>query len=167
MTYTDRKGYESLREKMNERGFYVCGTEPLEFAPMPNGFTSKGNANKFLGLQMNDYHFVAFKNFSLQVGLHEEVVKAFMMVMLGSFTKEPHPLIEITTFYKGRMYKHAHYVTHFYRALQYENWDSAIEKIFCGMDDTIDSWYRIVRTLIMEGRWPEQEFVSDVKFLEL
>lgn len=30
----------------------------------------------------------------------------------------------------------------------------------------IATWQRSVRTLILENRWPEEEYISDVKFME-
>ena len=29
-----------------------------------------------------------------------------------------------------------------------------------------DTWWRSVRTLIVEGRWPEKEFISGVRFMD-
>ena len=42
----------------------------------------------------------------------------------------------------------------------------AVDWLMRETERLVDTWGRSVRTLIVEGRWPEEEFISDVRFMD-
>ncbi len=166
ITWQERELSERLRNEFEKRGFYQLGHAPTEFVPMPYGFRSREDCTKFLSILEEEYKYIAFKNMAVKTGTaDEQTVSANMFVMLGSFRREPCHVAEITAFYQGRMYKYVNTFYHFNYWMQ----DDIQKAVYWLMQETerlVDTWWRSVRTLIVEGRWPEEEFISDVRFME-
>ena len=171
ITWQERELSERLRNELEKRGFYQLGHAPTEFAPIPYGFRSRENCTKFLSILEEEYKYIAFKNMAVKTGTaDEQTVIANMFVKLGSLRREPYPVAEITAFYQGKMYKYVNMCYHFNHWMQAARSGDDIQKaIDVLMEETerlVDTWWRSVRTLIVEGRWPEEEFISDVRFMD-
>ena len=170
-TWQERELDERLPNEFEKRGFYQLGNAPSAFAPMPYGFRSRENCTKFLSIIKEEYDYVAFKNMAVKTGTaDEQTVIANMFVKLGSLSREPCPVAEITAFYQGRMYKYVNKCYHFIRWMQDvrsgDDIQEAVDGLMRETERLVDTWWRSVRTLIVEGRWPEEEFVSDVRFMD-
>lgn len=163
LSLKDRKGYESLAEKMQQQGYVVCYGSPVaDVKQIPNGIGDYIQGIRYLRKLQNGYLFVAYKNFELTGGLTDERIAVCLMLMMGSITLSPLPLIEATVFYRGRLYKIVAEAHHFPDVVHYSGWDRAIDVLQNTTGDVLDRLYDIVRRIILEGRWPEGEFFSEV-----
>ena len=173
-TWQERELDERLRDEFKKRGFYQLGSSPIVFAPMPFGFKNRDNCTRFLKLTQADYKYVAYKNILVTTGFEgiEGVseVGANVFIKLGSVTKEICPVIELTAFYHGRMYKYMNncepFIHEMYYADRRDDIQKAIDVLMEYAQMAIDTWWRSVRTLIVENRWPEEEYITDIKFLK-
>ena len=171
ITWKERELSERLRNEFEKRGFYQLDHAPTEFAPIPYGFRSRENCTKFLSILEEEYKYIAFKNMAVKTGtVDEQTVSANMFVKLGSLSRELCPMAEITAFYQGRMYKYVNMCYHFNHWMQAArsggDIQEAVDRLMQETEDLVDTWWRSVRTLIVEGRWPEEEFISDVRFMD-
>lgn len=171
ITWQERELSERLRNEFGKRGFYQLGHEPTEFAPIPYGFRSRENCTKFLSILEEEYRYIAFKNMAVKTGTaDEQTVIANMFVKFGSLSRESYPVAEITAFYQGRMYKYVsmfYYFNHWMQdARSGDEIQEAVDRLMRETERLVDTWWRSVRTLIVEGRWPEEEFISDVRFMD-
>lgn len=163
LSLKDRKGYESLAEKMQHQGYVVCYGSPVaDVKQIPNGIGDYIQGIRYLRKLQDDYLFVAYKNFELTVGLADERITVCLMLMMGSVTLSPTPLIEATVFYRVMHYKIVAEARHFPDSVLYSGWDRAIDVLQNTTGGVLDRLYDIVRRIILEGRWPEGEFFSEV-----
>lgn len=163
LSLKERKDYESLAEKMQQQGYVVCYGSPVaDVKQIPNGIGDYIQGIRYLRKLQNDYLFVAYKNFELTVGLADERITVCLMLMMGSVTLSPLPLIEATVSYRGKRYKIVAEARHFPNAVRYSGWDWAIDVLRNTTGSVLDHLYDIVRRIILEGSWPEGEFSSEV-----
>lgn len=173
MDWRKRRLDELLHEEFKQRGFYLVGSTPLEWAPMIGGFKTHAAMEKFLSLESVDYKYVAYKNLAVTVGLepgNKHEVTACLFVKMGSVTRMERAFTELVTFYRGRMYKHASICNSFFflvdNAGTTEDLKAALREEWRYVEVAVDRWQDGIRTLIMENRWPEEEYIGDLKFLE-
>lgn len=138
---------------------------------MPNGFKNREKCTEYLSIMEDEYKYVAFKNMSATTGIiQEQTVIANMFIKLGSLRREPYPMIELTAFYQGRMYRYVSQCYHFNREMEFarspEDVQQAIERLMMEATEVVNLWWRSVRTLIVENRWPEEEYITDVNYLQ-
>jgi len=171
ISWQQRELNERLPEEFKKRGFYMLGFAPPEFAPMPYGFKNRDKCTEYLSIMEDEYKYVAFKNMAVKTGtIEEQEVIGNMFVKLGSLRREPYPMIELTAFYQGRMYRYVNQCYHFSREMEFarscEDVQQAIERLMMEATEVVDLWWRSVRTLIVENRWPEEEYITDVNYLQ-
>jgi hypothetical protein len=65
-------------------------------------------------------------------------------------------------FYRGKRYKIVAEARHVPDAVHYSGWERAIDVLQNTTSSVLDRLYGIVRRVIIEGRWPEGEFFSEV-----
>jgi len=160
-----------LREEFEKRGFYLVGSGPIELAPMPAIFKNHAAAEKFLKLESQDYEYVAYKNINAVVGTdNQNIIKACLFIKIGSRKREINPIADLAMFYQERLYKCTCECRNFFFEIGYvrssEELKDATKEIWQCAEQVVYHWQHVVRTLVMENRWPEEEFISDVKFLE-
>lgn len=163
-----------LREEFDKRGFYLVNSEPIEWAPRINGFKKHSSMVKYLMLESNDYEYVAYKNMSVTVGNEGsgmQEIASCLFIKVGARRKaEVNPMVELVTFYQGRMYKHVGICRSFFFRIGYvrstEELKDVTNEIWESAALIVNNWLLNIRTLIVENRWPEEEYISDLKFLE-
>lgn len=171
MGWIERELDELLREEFRKRGFYLLGNGLTKYAPMPNGFKSREKATEFLEIEEDEYRYVAYKNMAVLTGYGEnnEQVTGCIFIKIGSLRREPYPIVELTAFYQNRMYKYVADSHGFNRRMEFvrksEDIKDAVKILFDDVDYTVNTWQKSVRTLIVENRWPEEEYISNVDFL--
>ena len=170
-----RKEFDKLlREEFERRGFYLVNSEPIEWAPMINGFKKRRSMEKYLTLESEDYEYVAYKNLSMNMGNEERGIQdiaSCLFIKVGPRRKaEVNPMVELVTFYQGRMYKHVGICRGFFFRIGYVNSSEELKEVTNEIWEyaalVVNNWQHTVRTLIVENRWPEEEYISDLKFLE-
>ena len=163
---------ELLREEFERRGFYLVGSEPVEWAPMLCVFKTHRASVRFLELESEDYKYVAYKNLSAAVGTDaQDVITACLFIKIGSNKRaEVNPMTELMAFYRGRLYKYVSLCQSFFFRMGYVRstgeLKETMKEIWNYAELAVETWQRSIRTLIMENRWPEEEYISDIKFLE-
>lgn len=168
MGWIERELDERLKNGFRERGFYLLNEGPARHAPIPAGFRNVERAEKYLEELQEEYRFVAYKNLeaSTGIGSENERVTGNLFIRLGSCSREPYPMVELTAFYRERMYKYVAECHHFSHrmACVHDTNDvaDAVKILFEYVRDVIDTWQRSVRTLILENRWPEEDYISGV-----
>ena len=159
---------ELLRDELEKRGFYFTGTEPLIFAPMINGFKCRESSAEYLSRMLRDYLYVAYKNLDAAVGFENRGKHEFtacLFIPIGS-QYGVNLAVELTVFYQGRMYKYACKCSRFFFEMFRAHSTPEMKEIWIYAERAVDTWQRSIRTLIIENRWPEEEYISDIKFLE-
>lgn len=167
--WRERELDERLRKQFDERGFYLLNDGPVVHAPLPAGFNNTDRTEEYLEELQDEYRYVAYKNMeaSTGIGSRNERVVGNIFIKVGSLSREPYPIVELTAWYGGRMYKYMAECCHFNMYFRDVNdVADAVKILFEYVKDVITTWQRSVRALILENRWPEEEYISDVKFME-
>ena len=169
--WRERELDERLRKQFEERGFYLLNDGPVRHAPLPTGFNNTERTEEYLEELQAEYRHVAYKSMeaSTGIGSRNERVVGNIFIKVGSLSREPYPIVELTAWYGGRMYKYMTECHHFNGRMMHarDKGDvaDAVKILFEYVKDCITTWQRSVRTLILENRWPEEEYISDVKFM--
>lgn len=176
MDWRKRDFEKLLREEFDKRGFYfVSDGIGIMSAPMINGFKTFTAVKRYLHLESEDYKYVAYKNLSVTVDdtwhTKRHNFAACLFIKIGSNkSAEVNPMTELMVFYQGRMYKYVNMCRSFFFRMGYvrssEELKDAMKEIWQFTEIAVETWQRSVRTLIMENRWPEENYISDIKFLE-
>jgi hypothetical protein len=174
MDWRKRELDKLLREEFEKRGFYLVGSGPVEWAPMINYFKSHAAVEKYLKLEAMDYKYVAYKNLGATVGFDgntkQDVITACLFVKIGSCKREINPIADLAMFYRGRLYKCTCECRHFFFEIGYvrssDELKDMTKEIWECTERVVFQWQHTVRTLIIENRWPEGNYISDIKFLE-
>jgi hypothetical protein len=170
--WRNREFDERLRKQFEERGFYLLNDGHVRHAPLPAGFNNTERTEKYLEELQAEYRYVAYKSMeaSTGIGSRNERVVGNIFIKVGSLSREPYPIVELTAWYGGRMYKYVAECHHFndrmMNARDVNDVADAVKILFDYANDVINTWQRSVRTLILENRWPEGDYISDVKFME-
>ena len=173
----DWKEYETeklLRDEFRNRNFYLLGEAP-EFSPLPVGFKNRENAVKFLRMLSAEYKYVAYKNITYKnityitgYGEQNELVRACIFIKIGSCRCEPIPIVELSAFYHGRMYQYVAKCFSFFRFIMdtsnKNDIKGAIEYLFKDAEYAIQILHKSIITLIIENRWPEEQYTSNVNW---
>jgi len=170
--WRERELDERLRKQFNERGFYLLNDGPVRHAPLPAGFNNTERIEEYLEELQAEYRYVAYKSMeaSTGIGSRNERVVGNIFIKVGSLSRGPYPIVELTAWYGGRMYKYMAECHYFNDRMMHtrdvNNIADAVKILFEYVKDVITTWQRSVCTLILENRWPEEEYISDVKFME-
>ena len=162
--WRERELDERLRKQFNERDFYLLNDGPVRHAPLPAGFSNTERTEKYLEELQAEYRYVAYKSMEASTGIgnRNERVVGNIFIKIGSLSREPYPIVELTAWYNGRMYKYIAECYHFNdRMMHVSNVNDvadAVSILFEYVKDVITTWQRSVRTLILENRWPEEEY---------
>lgn len=171
MGWIERELDERLRKEFDERGFYMLNDAPVRHAPIPAGFSNTEKTEQYLEELQEEYRFVAYKSVeaSTGIGSRNERVVGNIFVRIGSQRREPYTVVELTAFYKERVYKYVANCHHFSsRMMCVRNTGDiadAVKILFEYVKDVINTWQRSVRTLILENRWPEEDYICDESFM--
>lgn len=161
-----------IKGDWRERDFYLLDDAPVRHAPLPAGFNNTEKTERYLEELQAEYRYVAYKSMeaSTGIGSRNERVVGNIFIKVGSLSREPYPIVELTAWYGGRMYKYMAECSHFYDRMMHvrdtNDIGDAVKILFEYVKDCITTWQRSVRMLILENRWPEEEYISDVKFME-
>ena len=174
MDWKKKEFDQLLCDEFKQRGFYLVNSEPIEWAPMINGFKKRRSMEKFLMLESEDYEYVAYKNLSMAVGNENrgvQEISSCLFIKVGPRHKaEVNPMVELVTFYQGRMYKHVGVCRSLFFRMGYfcssEELKEVTNEIWEYAALVVNNWELNIRTLIVENRWPEEKYISDLKFLE-
>ena len=170
--WRERELDERLRKQFEERGFYLLNDGSVRHAPLPAGFNNTERTEKYLEELQAEYRYVAYKSMeaSTGIGSQNERTVGNIFIKIGSLSREPYPIVDLTAWYGGRMYKYVaecyHFNSRMMHARDVNDVADAVKILFEYVKDVIITWQRSVRSLILENRWPEEEYISDVKFME-
>lgn len=161
-TWQERELDTLLRDELKMRNFYLLGTDPVEFAPIPNGFQNREMVTEFLNEQKDNYRYFAYKNMMLYTGYqnHDKQLCATIYLKLGSCSRELCPVVNLEIFYENKSYKYSAECYRFNRVMQ--NADDkldvalAISELTGILENTADLLLRTVRSLILENRLPQE-----------
>lgn len=164
MRWIKRELYQKLHDEFRKRGFYDLSTAAVELADMPNGFKNREDATKYLEELATKYKAVGFKNMIFYVGKDADRIVAVVEILIGSVTREIVPVINVNAWYKDRrLYNYKQLSERFVSAMHHGWVDGAIEYLFEDTRDTVCAFQRDVTTWIVSGRWPEENFIKDIK----
>ena len=174
MDWRKKKLDQLLRDEFKQRGFYLVNSAPIECAPMINGIKSHEAVEKYLKLEAADYKYVAYKNLSATVGFDgntkQEVITACLFVKIGSASQEVNPVADLAMFYHGKLYKCTCQCRRIFFEIGYvnslEELKDVTKEIWECTERVVSQWQHTVRTLIVENRWSEEDYILDLKFLE-
>lgn len=174
MDWRERELTELLRDEFKKRGFYLVGSTPLEWAPMINGFKTHTAIERYLNLESEDYEYIAYKNLTATAGfagMGKQEVPSCLFIKVGARrSAELNPMVELVTFYQGRMYKYVAVCRRFFFRIgevrSSEELKDVTSEIWAQASVAVFKWQANIRTLIIENRWPEEEYISNLKFLE-
>lgn len=164
MGWIERELYQKLHDEFRERGFYDLSTAPVELADMPNGFKNREEATKYLEELAANYNAVGFKNMLFYAGKDCDRIVAVVEILVGSVTRELVPVINVNAWYKDRrLYSYKQLCERFVTAMHHGYVDGAIEFLFEDVRNVVCAFQRDVTTWIVSGRWPEENFIKDIK----
>ena len=164
MGWIERELNRKLHDEFRKRGFYDLSTAPVELADMPNGFKNREEATKYLEELAANYNAVGFKNMIFYAGKDCDRIVAVVEILVGSVTREVVPVINVYAWYKDRrLYGYKISSERFVSAMHHGWVDGAIEYLFEDTRDAVCAFQRDVTTWIVSGRWPEENFIKDIK----
>lgn len=170
MNWVDNKLIEMLRCEFEKRHFVQVGQYDSSLLPTPKGFKDEKDAQRYLDMIKEDYVFAAYKCMSIKLGLVLSPIEVNIFILGPSRHTDPFPSIEITAFYQGRMYKWTNTCQSFVSCMagtrNDESIKEAIRLLMVEADHSIDRFFEDVKTYVLEGRWPEDHFVSNLSELE-
>lgn len=139
----------------------------MRHAPLPAGFNNTERTEEYLEELQVEYRYVAYKSMeaSTGIGSRNERVVGNIFIKVGSLSREPYPIVDLTAWYGGRMYKYMVECYHFNSRMMHvrdtNDVGDAVKILFEYVKDGITTWQRSVRTLILENHWPEEEYISE------
>ena len=161
-TWKDREFDTLLRDELKMRNFYLLGTDPVELAPIPNGFQHREIVTEFLNEQKDKYRYFAYKNMTLYTGYqnHDKQLCATIYLKLGSCSRELCPVVNLEILYEDNFYKWSAECYRFNRVMQSAD-DKldvalAISELTGILENTADLLLCTVRSLILENRLPQE-----------
>ena len=169
--WIERELDERLRKEFEERGFYLLNDAPVRHAPLPAGFNNTEKTEQYLEELQDEYRYVAYKSMeaSTGIGSRNDRTVGNIFIKIGSLSREPYPIVELTAWYQERMYKYVAECHHFNSRMMYvhnvNDIADAVKILFEYVKDVVITWQKSVQTLILENRWPEEEYISDIDFM--
>jgi hypothetical protein len=166
MGYLEKRLYKLLGEEIEGRGFRRVERYQEEMVPeMPNGFSDRKEAIDYLEDLTANYKVVAFKNLIFYAGECADRVVAVVEILVGSQTREILPVINIHAWKdEKRLYTYKNLSHSFVRALDRERDEKkAVDVFFEDIKDMVWIFQRDVAQWICTGKWPKENFITDIK----
>lgn len=110
-----------IKGDWRERGFYLLDDAPVRHAPLPAGFNNTEKTERYLEELQDEYRLVAYKSMetSTGIGSQNERTVGNIFIKIGSLSREPYPIVELTAWYRERMYKYVAECHHFNSRMMY------------------------------------------------
>lgn len=170
--WRERELDERLRNEFEKRGFFLLVDVPVRHAPLPAGFNNTEKTEQYLKELQDEYSYVAYKSMEASTGIGNvnERVVGNVFIKIGSLSREPYPIVELTAWYDEHMYKYVVECHYFNSRMMYvhdvNDIADAVKILFEYVKDVIITWQKSVQTLILENRWPEEEYISNLDFMQ-
>lgn len=147
--------YQKIREELCKRGFFIV----TDFAPEHCiGICLIQDVEKrikYVEYLQEHYHMAAIKNIIFTVGQGDSLVDRFYEILIGSWDKEPYPMIYIHIRYKERYYTIAYSCD---RIMKLGSVGHAMEYFVDCLKFITSRLTGYIQEWITEGKFPKHRF---------